>query len=245
MSGYECIIDGGDRNEAVAPPIKSHGLLHSIIHGSYAAPLLHGQCISILISGTGIFASLLSSKDANCPMLLSSLNYLLLSLYMVMRWRKHGTQLQLPWWSYLCVAILDVEANVLVVTAYNYTSITSIMLLDCFSIPCVMILSIIFLKTRYNTMHSIGVVVCLLGMGCIVLSDAYVDRGSDDNSRNPVKGDILCLVSSLPSSAHLSSLIKLINAILTPTIFLTVDGHLSLRLLECASRDHGQGQRPD
>jgi solute carrier family 35, member F1/2 len=211
MNGYECIIDAGDRNESVAPPIKSHGLLHSIIHCSYAAPLLHGQCISILISGTGIFASLLSSRDANCPMLLSTLNYFLLSLYMIMRWREHGTQLQLPWWSYLCVAILDVEANVLVVTAYNYTSITSIMLLDCFSIPCVMVLSIIFLKTRYNIKHVIGVMICLLGMGCIVLSDAYVDKGSDDDGKNPVKGDILCLVSNRSWSLNILNVMKLMS----------------------------------
>lgn len=196
MSEYECIIEAGDRSDVVPSPIKSHGLLHSILHGSYATPLLHGQCISILISGTGIFASLLSSRDANCPMLLSTLNYMLLSIYMVWRWKKHGIQLQLPWWSYLFVAILDVEANVLVVTAYNYTTITSIMLLDCFSIPCVMVLSMIFLKTSYNSMHIVGVVICLLGMGCIVLSDAYVDKSSDDNGKNSLKGDVLCLVSS-------------------------------------------------
>ena len=49
---------------------------------------------------------------------------------------------------YLLAAVLDCEANFLVLEAYNYTSITSVMLLDCFTIPCAMVLSAIFLKCR-------------------------------------------------------------------------------------------------
>eukprot|EP01032_Pedospumella_encystans_P033469 gene33469-37825_t len=41
------------------------------------------------------------------------------------------------WW-YVFAAILDVEANYLVLLAYNYTTITSVMLLDCFTIPVAM-----------------------------------------------------------------------------------------------------------
>lgn len=193
MNGYENIIDG-DENTSLVLGLKSQGRVASFINGAYTGPLLHGQVISMLISGTGIFASLLSSRDSNCPMLLNAFNYLLLSFYLVWKWMHNDLKLHLPWWCYVFVAILDVEANVLVVTAYNYTSITSIMLLDCFSIPCVMFLSIVFLKTKYSVMHIVGVVVCLLGMSCIVLSDAIVDKDSDDNRGQPLKGDILCLV---------------------------------------------------
>lgn len=42
---------------------------------------------------------------------------------------------------YLLLAFLDVEANFLVTKAYQYTSITSVTLLDCFTIPAVMVLS--------------------------------------------------------------------------------------------------------
>jgi solute carrier family 35 protein F1/2 len=51
-----------------------------------------------------------------------------------------GEVLRTKWWFYLLLAIADVEANFLVVKAYQYTTITSVMLLDCFSIPCVMVL---------------------------------------------------------------------------------------------------------
>lgn len=55
---------------------------------------------------------------------------------------------QLPWWRYALLALCDVEANYFVVKAYEYTSITSVMLIDCFTIPCVMILSCVFLKAK-------------------------------------------------------------------------------------------------
>ena len=42
----------------------------------------------------------------------------------------------------------DVEANACVVLAYSYTTLTSVMLLDCFTIPCVMVLSRVALKAR-------------------------------------------------------------------------------------------------
>ena len=35
----------------------------------------------------------------------------------------------------------DVEANFLIVKAYEYTTITSVTLLDCFTVPCVVVLS--------------------------------------------------------------------------------------------------------
>ena len=58
-------------------------------------------------------------------------------------------------WFYFLVSLVDVEANYLVVKAYQYTSITSVMLLDSFTIPCVMLLSFIFLGSRYRSLTSI------------------------------------------------------------------------------------------
>jgi solute carrier family 35, member F1/2 len=171
-------------------------------------PLLHGQYISILISGTGFFASLLSSKNSNCPVLLSLLNYALLSTYLIrLYWRKRESnepflplKLSQPYWVYFLIGLVDVEANTIVNSAYNYTSITSIMLLDCFSIPCVMVLSFIFLSARYTSSHFSGVLICLAGMGCIILTDTYFNKSGDDDdsgvASNPLKGDILCLIGT-------------------------------------------------
>ena len=118
-----------------------------------SSPLVRGQVISVLIAGTGVFATLLSdcSPTANFPTFMNFLNYLLLSVYMIKRVIKVShcrivtsplseITLSNPLHIYAFAAVLDVEANFLVLTAYNYTSITSIMLLDCFTIPCAMLL---------------------------------------------------------------------------------------------------------
>lgn len=215
--------------------------------------LLQGQLISMLITGTGIFASLLSADNANIPLVLTFFNYALLSLFI---WRKSIVQMvyinsttssqiatrkqdhrmidsqkeeengsnenndnnneyeisininEMKFIDrifykitknkiiaiYLAAAIIDVEANFLIIQAYNYTSITSIMLLDCFTIPCAMILSYTFLGCKYSTKHFIGVCLCLLGLGCIIISDSLNIKSQYGS--NPLFGDMLCLTGS-------------------------------------------------
>ncbi|KAJ0872229.1 putative solute carrier family 35 member SLC35F1/F2/F6 [Helianthus annuus] len=66
----------------------------------------------------------------------------------ILLYRRSG--LKAKWYYYLLLGLVDVEANYLVVKAYQYTSITSIMLLDCWSIPSVILLTWLFLKTKYS-----------------------------------------------------------------------------------------------
>jgi len=73
------------------------------------------------------------------------------------------------------------------------------MLLDCFTIPCAMILSYVFLNCRYTWKHLAGIVICLSGLTCIVLNDYLSFNGNDDNNNtgeNPLMGDILCLIGA-------------------------------------------------
>lgn len=49
-------------------------------------------------------------------------------------------------------------------------------LLDCFTIPVVLLLSWFFLLVRYKAVHFVGVGVCLLGIGCMVGADVLVGR---------------------------------------------------------------------
>lgn len=49
-------------------------------------------------------------------------------------------------------------------------------LLDCFVIPVVILLSWFFLLVRYKAVHFIGIVVCILGMGCMAGTDVLVGR---------------------------------------------------------------------
>ena len=92
--------------------------------------LLLGQALSVLISGTGISSSLLAANNVNLSSTQSFLNYFLLFvaffapwLYRV-RWLGCRAVLRDRWFVYICLAVCDVEANFLVVLAYQYTSVT-------------------------------------------------------------------------------------------------------------------------
>ena len=95
---------------------------------------------------------------------------------------------------YVLAALVDVYANFLIILAYQYTTITSIMLLDCFTIPVAMLLSRLFLKCRYTRRHLLGVCLCLGGLVLIVISDAV--NGDRHAGPNPLLGDILCLTGA-------------------------------------------------
>jgi solute carrier family 35 protein F1/2 len=201
--------------------------------------LLQGQLISLLIAGTGVFASILSNRNANFPTFLTFLNYALLSLFI---WRKllvkkvcgsfkneqpkeadgpqisheknnpfettgiELSQITSPkiikgistkmYACYLGAAVVDVEANFLIIQAYNYTSITSIMLLDCFTIPCVMALSYLFLGYRFNYWHFIGVSLCISGLICVFISDSLSEEEINGSGSNQFFGDFLALLGS-------------------------------------------------
>lgn len=90
-----------------------------------------------------------------------------------MCWIFLGVNLNKNWFpttvSYL---ITDIICSA-VVKAYQYTSITSVMLLDCWSIPCVMLLTWLFLKTKYRFAKITGVVVCVAGLVMVVFSDVH------------------------------------------------------------------------
>ncbi|KTG06964.1 hypothetical protein cypCar_00039207 [Cyprinus carpio] len=160
-----------------------------------------GQALSILICGTAVTCQYLANAGVETPMLQSFLNYtlLLLTYTLVLAFRRGENNivriLKTKWWKYLLMALTDVEANYTVVKAYQYTTLTSIQLLDCFVIPVLMVLSWIFLKTRYRPLHVIAVAVCLLGVGAMVGADLLAGRDQGSSS-HVLLGDGLVLVSA-------------------------------------------------
>lgn len=80
------------------------------------------------------------------------------------------------WWKYIFLGLADVEANYTIVKAYQYTTLTSVQLLDCFGIPVLMALSWFILRARYRLIHFIAVAVCLLGVGTMVGADILAGR---------------------------------------------------------------------
>ncbi|KAG6427515.1 hypothetical protein SASPL_111761 [Salvia splendens] len=101
---------------------------------------------------------------------------------------------QVSWYWYVCLAFVDVQGNYLVTKAYQYTSITSVTLLDCCTIAWAILLTWMFLGTRYVISHFLGVSLSLLGLALVVLSD--YDPTAQDASE-PLLGDILVIAGTL------------------------------------------------
>ncbi|CAL1129973.1 unnamed protein product [Cladocopium goreaui] len=164
---------------------------HTVLSPSAAVKsLLLGQLISVLNTFTGIFSSTLADAGINLPSTQSSLNYLLLVLLLcreLPRIREEG--LRVPWWRYALWAIADVEANYMVVLAYRYTSVASVMLLDGFTVPGSMLVSWILLRAQYRKAHLAACVVCLCGLGLTVLSDS----SHDANKSHAWLGDLFVI----------------------------------------------------
>ncbi|KAE9611634.1 hypothetical protein Lal_00011487 [Lupinus albus] len=153
-----------------------------------------GQFLSILITSTGFTSSLLAKKGIDAPTSQSFMNYALLAIIYgsVLLYRRKP--LKTKWYYYIILGIIDVEANFLVVKSYQYTSVTSVMLLDCWSIPCVILLTWIFLKTKYRFKKIIGVAVCIAGLVLVVFSDVHA--GDRSSGSNPVKGDLIIIAGA-------------------------------------------------
>ncbi|CAG9529757.1 unnamed protein product [Cercopithifilaria johnstoni] len=164
--------------------------------------IVYGQILSLCLCGTGVSSQLLSNRGVNTPTAQSFLNYFLLSfIYGTMLVFRKGENAFLPvlrkrGWRYLLLAVIDVEANYIIVYAYQFTNLTSIQLLDCSTIPMVLLLSWLFLSTRYLLTHIIGVGICLVGIAVLIWADAL--EGKDvSGSSNRVLGDVLCLTGSV------------------------------------------------
>ena len=97
---------------------------------------------------------------------------------------------------YLFAALFDVEGNVLLLTAYEYTTITSVSLLDCFAIPMVMFWGILIFGRKYKWHHFIGIILSLSGMALLVYTDSIVNK-ADHRGINPTFGDILVLCGAV------------------------------------------------
>ncbi|CAN6483131.1 unnamed protein product [Victoria cruziana] len=154
-----------------------------------------GQILAFLNASMGISSTELVKRGINAPTSQSFLNYALLSIVYgsFILLRKKG--LRAKWYYYILLALVDVEANFLAVKAYQYTSMTSVMLLLCWSIPSVIFLTRLFLKTRYGIIQFFGVSVCIGGLVVIVFSDVH---GAGDRTRgpNPLKGDLLVVAGA-------------------------------------------------
>jgi drug/metabolite transporter (DMT)-like permease len=104
-------------------------------------------------------------------------------------------KLRTPWWSYLCLSILDIGPNYLALQAMNRTSLTSATLLGSLTIPSTMLFCSIFLAKVYRPMHFVGVVLCMIGATLTILTDKTATL--DDVHPHSYSGDILAVLAAL------------------------------------------------
>jgi len=77
--------------------------------------------------------------------------------------------------------------------AYQFTSLTSVTLLDCFTIPAVIALSFFVLGARYRRQHYAAAALCVLGLALLVATD---ERSSTAGAA-PLLGDALVVAGAL------------------------------------------------
>lgn len=74
------------------------------------------------------------------------------------------------------------------------------MLLDCWSIPCVILFTWVFLKTKYGFRKFAGVAICVAGLVIVVFSDVHAsDRAEGNLMLTAFCNSILVVIVSLLS----------------------------------------------
>ena len=193
---------------------------------SQQAHLVLWQLISVLLTGTGYFSQRLASIGVDAPTAQSAIVYVLLSLHALplvlssFRRRRHrlaqgpssgatggpgasctdadaSRRAALRWWQWLLVAAADVEANYLLVCAYQFTDITSVCILDAFSVPTVMGLSAALRGVRYSRQQVVAAGLCLAGIVALFASDLAHSAGEQQGApRRAWVGDALVLAGA-------------------------------------------------
>lgn len=157
--------------------------------------------MSLCITGTNVVTTILSTQyNFAAPTTQTFLVYACLALvYNSFAIYKRGLKgWLLQFWRrgiyYFILGFIDVEGNYFVVKSYQYTSLLSAMLLDCWSTPVCMILSFWLLKVRYRWVQYLGVFIALCGLGMLVASDVITDKNY--GATDAVKGDLFCILGA-------------------------------------------------
>ncbi|RXW23971.1 hypothetical protein EST38_g1867 [Candolleomyces aberdarensis] len=109
-------------------------------------------------------------------------------------WKGWGKMILKDGWKYFILAACDVEANFLVVKAYQYTDLLSCMLLDAWAIPVCLFFSWLYMRVRYHWTQMLGVFICIGGLGLLVGADQITNKGWDPLARG--KGDAFMIAGA-------------------------------------------------
>nr|GMC79555.1 solute carrier family 35 member F1-like isoform X1 [Ipomoea batatas] len=174
--------------------------------------LFLGQVISFVRSLMSFTSSLLATLGVDTPLTLSCFVYLALSLVYGSIFIYRRQKLQVPWYWYLLIGIADVQGNFLgkavasivldidvpifvaVNQAFQYSSITSVTILDCWTIAWVILLTWYFLELDIPYGSSLVLLSVWQGLDLVLLSDAGVGGGGGSR---PLLGDTFVIMGTL------------------------------------------------
>ena len=111
---------------------------------------------------------------------------------------KPGERLPSIWW-YVLAGLIDLQANFLIITSYSFTNMTSVAIIDSFSIPSVMLISFFLLRSRYQWKHYLGVGLCIAGVLGIIANDTWIlgdEHRGDRKSESSLFGDLIALTGA-------------------------------------------------
>ncbi|PFH62836.1 hypothetical protein XA68_11617 [Ophiocordyceps unilateralis] len=162
---------------------------------------LLGQLLSLCITATNTFTTLLARAEFNAPALQTCFNYALIgTVFTAVVVIRDGPRawfraLRLRGWRYLALAALDVEANYFTVLAYQHTTILSAQLINFWSIVCVVAASALLLRVRYRPQQLVGILVCCAGMGLLIATD-HLGQRNGGPANDPLRGDLFALLGA-------------------------------------------------
>ncbi|KAI9464200.1 hypothetical protein HD554DRAFT_1281605 [Boletus coccyginus] len=199
-----------EERDLVRPPIdySSFGALtgsvwarwKSIWTKRFTFSILAGQVVSLCITITTVTTTELVMRNWSLPTTQTWFLYFSLfavyTPYTIYQYglRGWGQMIFRDGWKYFILASCDVEGNFLVVKAYNYTDLLSCMLLDAWAIPVCLFFCWVYMRTKYHWTQILGVLVCIAGLGLLVVSDTLTDKNFP--ALNKGKGDAFMIVGA-------------------------------------------------
>ncbi|XP_071723141.1 uncharacterized protein [Rutidosis leptorrhynchoides] len=157
--------------------------------------LLMGQLVSFVLALTSFSSSLIASLGVDAPITQTTFTYLSLAIVFGAILLVRRQKLLVPWYWYLLLGFVDVQGGFLVNKAYQFSSLTSVTLFDCWTIPWAIILTYFLLGSRYSLWQYFGAVVSIGGLALVLVSDSGVGGGSD--GKKPVVGDVLVIAGTI------------------------------------------------
>ncbi|KAJ9051316.1 hypothetical protein DSO57_1005606 [Entomophthora muscae] len=158
-----------------------------------------GQFMSLCITASSTTTRVMADNQLNIPTFQSTIVYLTLAVvfnsYAVWQYGLTGyaSAIRSNGLYYFALAVFDVEANYFIVKGFATTSFLSALLINACSTPFVVLLTFMFLKTRYRWTHLLGISFTVLGLGLLVLSD-YLATSEDTASH--MTGNAFCFIAA-------------------------------------------------